>query len=91
MTNTPGKLVDAEILRRWFNDGKFIEKAEAGIYKTVLGRDSHAKPKPNIPWCSRSQTIYYYDESNTKLALAHQYVLPTGEIGASGKPDPKVM
>ena len=36
--------------------------------------------------------VVYHDPANKELyAKVHEYVLPDGTLGASGKPDPKVI
>jgi len=36
-----------------------------------------------------SQMVSYRDGMGNEVARAHQYLLKTGQLGASGKPDPK--
>ncbi|MCY3960092.1 MAG: hypothetical protein OXG34_00275 [bacterium] len=33
--------------------------------------------------------VWYLGPDGQELALAHQYLLPDGTIGGSGRPDPK--
>lgn len=41
---------------------------------------------------SVSHEVFYYDPvTNEELARVHQFIGPTGEIGASGSPDPLRM
>ena len=40
---------------------------------------------------THSEIIYYFDAANRKIAVVHQYVLPDGTLGASGRPDPKEL
>ena len=35
--------------------------------------------------------VWYLSPDGRKLAIVHQYLLPNGTIGASGRPDPKRM
>lgn len=84
--------VDSSELQRMFNEGKYWERAKAGEFKVVKPQDDHpAFKRRNIPRCTRSQLIGYFDESNNRIALLHQYRLSSGELGASGKPDPKLL
>lgn len=46
-------------------------------------------PEVGLPAGSQSQLISYQDMNGLEVARAHQYTLPDGSIGASGKPDPK--
>jgi hypothetical protein len=39
---------------------------------------------------TKSEMIPYYNGIE-KVAICHQYTLPDGTIGASGKPDPKMI
>ena len=35
--------------------------------------------------------VWYFSPEGQELALIHQYLLPDGTIGGSGRPDPKRM
>ena len=35
--------------------------------------------------------VWYLGPDGRKLAIVHQYLLPDGSIGGSGRPDPKRM
>lgn len=73
-----------------FNDGQYWQRAVAGQLGTRMARDGHpSAPKANEPFCTRSQTIIYLDESGQRLAVVHQYLRQDGTLGVSGKPDPK--
>jgi hypothetical protein len=77
-------------LREMFNKGRFVERAAAGELTVRVVRSRHpAAPKANVPVCTQSQAITYVDQSGTELAMAHQYLLKNGTLGASGLPDPK--
>lgn len=41
-----------------------------------------------FPRGTRSQFVVYRDGSQ-EVARAHRYLLPSGQVGASGRPDPK--
>ena len=45
--------------------------------------------KVNAPHCTESQLMVYRDKDGTEIAAVHQYLLPNGELWASGLPDPK--
>jgi hypothetical protein len=88
--------VSANELQKKFNDGGFAESATNGELIQERIKESH--PAPNcFPHCTRSQIISYRENkrgSNGKralVAIVHQYKLPNGKIGASGKPDPKYL
>ena len=45
-----------------------------------------------LPLGTKSEVIIYHDPANKELYVkVHQYILPDGTIGASGKPDPKAI
>ena len=45
---------------------------------------------PHQPLGTRSQSVPCF-LMGAKIAVCHQYTLPDGSIGASGKPDPKLI
>jgi hypothetical protein len=77
-------------IQRLFNDGKYAEKVQAGIFKTKIVKDKHPAPS-FLPYCTHSQCLSYHDESGKKIAIVHQYLKPDGTLGASGLPDPKLL
>ena len=88
--STPVPVADDKI-RSAFNAGKFFEKSVTGEITTTLTYDSHAEPPlATEPGCTRSQICEYWLDG-TIVALVHQYLRPDGSIGASGRPDPKVL
>ena len=77
-------------MRQRFNDGRYWERVQAGELATVLLEDRHPSVMAaNEPICTRSQMISYRDQNENEVARVHQYLRPDGNIGASGKPDPK--
>ena len=77
-------------MRRIFNEGRYWEKAKAGLLKEYMRRDNHpSRTEANEPFCTRTQQVSYLDENNMEVARVHQYLRPDGTIGASGLPDPK--
>lgn len=44
-----------------------------------------------MPPCTLSQVIGYQTPGHELVAVVHQYVLPSGQLGASGRPDPKLL
>lgn len=57
---------------------------------------SEGKPNPEYgqPPGTVSQMVAYWEVvagTRRQIATAHRYVLPSGKLGASGKPDPKEM
>lgn len=55
----------------------------------VLANDHPSPPRADEPICTRSQTVAYYDRTGMKVAVVHQFVRKDGDLGASGRPDPK--
>ena len=73
-----------------FNDGRYVARAAAGELTVRVVRDHHpSSPKALVPFCTRSQSIAYFDRKGDEVATAHQYLQPNGTLGASGLPDPK--
>jgi hypothetical protein len=73
-----------------FNDGCFWEQAKSGKLRAVLMTEKHPSPqRSGHPFCTLSQTLAYFDEQDQEVARVHQYKLPDGTLGASGRPDPK--
>ena len=46
-------------------------------------------PKAPVPYCTESQGVAYRRRDGIDVAYVHQYLMPNGELGASGFPDPK--
>ncbi len=60
------------------------KRARAGTpYKDIAG------PSHQLPG-ARSQSVPYF-LMGVKIAVCHQYLLPDGSFGASGRPDPKLV
>src|SRR3989304_5176048 len=86
----PIEWVTKDIIRQYFNDGQFFEKAKSGEFSIFTKRSSHPEEPPTgEPVCTWSQIVYYYNEDSKPVAIVHQYLRPDGSIGASGLPDPK--
>jgi hypothetical protein len=76
-------------LRRKFNEGQYYERLRAGELSELVLEEGHpSPPRAQEPFCTRSQLVAYY-EGGTKVAEVHQVVRPDGDLGASGRPDPK--
>ena len=89
MPKAPPRLVHATTLLQMFKD--------VGYEAAILEKRARAgKPHKDIPgpWHqppgTRSQVVSYWF-MGSKIAVCHQYVLPDGSFGASGKPDPKAL
>jgi hypothetical protein len=58
----------------------------------MMRKDAHfLTPKRGMPPCTRSQVIGYRRHGRELVAVVHQYVLASGRLGASGRPDPKLL
>jgi hypothetical protein len=93
MTEPPNHLpVSAEALQEMFNAGGYVEKVERGVLAVEIRRDKHpAPPKANQPYCTCSQILAYLNADGNRIAVVHQYLLPDGKLGGSGRPDPKAL
>ncbi len=82
-------------LREAFNSGQFWERAQRGEFTLEFERDTHytrqVARERNFTYCTRSQTVRYFDGYGEMIALVHQIRNPDGAVGASGKPDPKFL
>lgn len=92
-------------LRAMFNQQRLSERASTGeLVRRILHYDTHltrnqrerlnralTDDSRRLPECSRSQMVLYTTRSGEPMALAHQYRRPDGTLGASGRPDPKVV
>lgn len=85
----PVRRVSEEEIREVFNAGRYEERlASNDLFQAV--ESSNPAKAPFLPVGSRTEMVWYFDSKTLKrVALVHQYVLPDGTIGASGKPDPK--
>jgi len=86
--------VSPDIIRERFNQEQFFEQVQRGdLRQRVLKPDNHLsrrqREKINEPRCTRSQMVLYATKDGKPVALVHQYRRPDGQIGASGRPDPK--
>lgn len=84
--------VGAWELRRRFKEAQLEQRVTKGEVTVTVKRSGHPSPPPACePVCTRSETLEYRDNSGVKLSVAHRYLRPDGTIGASGKPDPKLL
>jgi hypothetical protein len=70
---------------------------EVGYERAILEKRAAAglpyrdQPGPaHQPPGTRSQSVPYFLMA-VKIAVCHQYILPNGQFGASGLPDPKLL
>lgn len=75
-----------------FNEGQYWEKVKQGTLQAVLKSTNHpSSSRTGLPFCTRSQYLIYIDITGKKVAGVHQYRLHNGNLGASGRPDPKEL
>jgi hypothetical protein len=82
--------VPEDELRRIFNDGDYYGRACRNELLTSVEAERPAPPSAGQPPGTMSRVVVYYDlPSLRRVALVHEYRLPDGTLGASGRPDPK--
>ena len=92
LPNPPVVLVSAGQLRRLFAENRYEERAAAGEFTRIVEKDKHpSPPRAPVPFCTRSQIVAYRNAENQTVALVHRYLLRDGTVGASGRPDPKLV
>ena len=89
----PERIVSPMTLRRAFNESQLTAMLGDGTLTPDIRDDRELQQPESIgaPPGTRSQYIRYYDAGGRWLVDVHQYRLPDGSLGASGKPDPKRM
>ncbi len=86
----PVRRVTKAEIRRLFNDGDYYGRMQRNEILATVESDRLAPSQAGQPAGTRSQTLWYFDaQTLERLAFVHQYVLPDGSIGGSGRPDPK--
>jgi hypothetical protein len=60
-------------------------------YRQVITKNKPASPKSGQVAGTWSQFIKIYSDSGDPILMVHQFVRPDGTLGASGKPDPKMI
>lgn len=84
--------VTATWLRELFTETDLWYRSVIGELHTVKIADGHPSPSQSgEPFCTRSQRLVYVDRDGRAIAQVHQYLRQDGTIGASGKPDPKLI
>ncbi len=75
-----------------FAKARILHRVKSGeLHEKVTWQSHPAAPKAGEPFCTRSQTVSYFNSNGQRIALVHQYRRPDGSIGASGRPDPKSL
>jgi hypothetical protein len=81
-------------LRLCFNTYDVVGRVSQGLIRESVKASKRLSlqrlAKTDLPDGTYSQTVEYF-EGDLKLAVAHRYVLPSGQIGGSGRLDPKKM
>ena len=75
-------------IREKFNSCQFYERLQNNELTATIFKSRHRSPATE-PECTLSQVLIYRDSDYKPVAMVHQYLRPDGEIGGSGKPDPK--
>src|SRR2546430_901633 len=92
MPKPPRRSVPAWRIQRLFNTNQYWMRMRAGEFSAYVQREHHPSPPlAFVPDCTRSQLVAYVDAVGTTIALVHQYLKPDGTLGASGRPDPKML
>src|SRR5688572_19371358 len=82
--------VDAQTLRQRFNSLDYVGAVTRGELVAVIKTDRVLQSGTPFPVGTRAQIVYYM-RGQTRMAVVHQYMLPDGSVGASGRPDPKMV
>jgi len=73
-----------------FNNSTIPSQIKSGELRQELKWQGHpSPPRPNLPHCTHSEILSFWDRKGKLVAMCHQYLRPDGTIGGSGKPDPK--
>jgi hypothetical protein len=73
---------------------EYLPLIREGKLLTIVESEGMPNPRNRQPAGTRSQRVSFYRNTGRgleKVATCHQYVLPDGSLGASGKPDPKMV
>jgi hypothetical protein len=83
--------VDARELRRIFNEGHYVEKAERGEVRMVVKKTRVTQMTYIRNWMpgTESQEIHFLDADNDLVVKALRFLRPDGRLAASGMVDPK--
>ena len=77
-------------LRELFGHADYWARTSKGeFHKIVIGR--HTPDLKTEPPGTESQIISIRKSDDFEVARVHAYIRPDGSIGASGKPDPKIV
>lgn len=76
-------------MQRIFNEGRYFERLQLNELVASVEREHLAPPGAGQPPGTMSRMVWYFDLHFNRVALVHEYRLPDGSVGASGRPDPK--
>ncbi len=79
----------AREVRSLFN-AYFLPRVQKGELLELAGPATRASTAAGQAPGTLSQTVSYLD-SNGVVAIAHRFLSRDGEVGASGRPDPKAV
>jgi hypothetical protein len=84
--------MDVWELRCWFKHKRFLERVQTReLHERVIKRKA-AGPGSKQPAGTMTEMVRFIDPiTNAEVAEIHRFRLPTGELGASGKEDPKYI
>jgi hypothetical protein len=63
----------------------------SGLARLSLGSQFNKQSHLGFPEGTISQLVAYISGNGKQAATAHEYLQPSGRLGASGKSDPKTM
>lgn len=77
----------ADEIRGLFEQRKYLQRWLDGEFLCCLKKEVSAGP--HQPPGTRSLMVGFVNRDGVRECLVHFYYLPDGNLGASGKPDPK--
>ena len=84
------RVTEAE-LRQIFNERHFYERMQNGEFRSYILHLTRRRSGDRRVRHPMSRMVEYRDHIGRRVALVHQYRLPDGSLGGSGKPDPKFV
>jgi len=82
--------VSEQEIREIFASTDLAARREQGELSAIAGARRHRAPADH-PRCTYSMRLNWYDQNGELVASFHQFLLPNGEVGGSGSPDPKMV
>jgi hypothetical protein len=80
--------ISSSELRSRFNAGRYLNRAAHGEFVCCL-KDVKRPSSPDETPGTLSYIVGYLDSSGKQVFLVHLYLRPNGDIGGSGREDPK--